>query len=791
MTEKNNLQRTDLCLDPLHHEDLKKSGLSNETIRDAKITSVPPNMINRVLGGSRSGLRSIYEIPYDDEYSRYKLFYEEGKSFSGDGNKNPKYLTQKNAGNRLYIPPSVRPILNDPSHPIYITEGEKKALKAAQEGLHCIALPGLWNWKLKDKDELIPDFDEIELKGRAVYLVPDNDWQQPNKEGEPKNLKQAVHECAYLLIDRGAAVSWIELPVGDKKTGLDDYLCEHSMEEFRKLPVHDIRKLSVEAEIESITSENADDYAIKSIEKRIAGLKNNTKRDLMINRLSEKLGVNKKSIERDVKYFITQNGSEDPEPVLSANFPGLVDLAIKENGDVVFLIKSGDSLLVHSAWKIDGIIYAPPAVKDLPFTLPRASEVLRLYLIENDTALLQDLIAFLKRFSYLPDDLWLIVACTVLLSYIQDHDDIKYMPELLFFAVPERGKTRTGKAVTYVSYRGIHLVELREANLFRYSENMKATLFFDIMDLWKKAERNNVTDILLLRFEKGATASRVLYPERGKFKDMEHYDIYGPTIIATNQAIHAILDSRCIPITMPNRRGIYEDPSPDKALPWKERLTAWRAKVMNSPLPEVEPVEALTGRLWDISKPLLQVCKLVHPEVQNTLISALVEIADQKSEDKRSSIEGRIIAIIDKLLPEDYYEEEIKTAAVLEELNKDRPADKQYTSQWIGKRIKALGINRRISNGRSTLIIKFDAFNDLLIQYGLHPEKNSLLSQNTQNTEKTTTYNSESAGESQSTLTDSHSPEHTENKGINESSESSETYSETVEEAIVIQGEQI
>ncbi len=76
----------------------------------------------------------------------------------------------------------------------------------------------------------------------------------------------------------------------------------------------------------------------------------------------------------------------------------------------------------------------------------------------------------------------------VFLSYIHDHEDVHYLPILLFWAVPERGKSRTGKSIIYVAFRGIHLIDLRETNIFRFSQNLKATLFFDIMDLWKKAE---------------------------------------------------------------------------------------------------------------------------------------------------------------------------------------------------------------------------------------------------------------------------------------------------------------
>jgi hypothetical protein len=201
-----------LSLSPQHLEDLRKSGLTDDTIREAGIKSVAPNLINKKLGSSRNGILSAYEIPYDSEHSNFRMYYEAGKEYEKNGDKKPKYLARKDSGNRLYIPSKVNPILNDVSIPLDITEGEKKALKGCQEGLSCIAISGLWNWKIKGENKLISDFDRIALDGRTVYLIPDNDWLESNRKGERKNLKQGVYDFAYLLIDRGAKVYWRELP---------------------------------------------------------------------------------------------------------------------------------------------------------------------------------------------------------------------------------------------------------------------------------------------------------------------------------------------------------------------------------------------------------------------------------------------------------------------------------------------------------------------------------------------------------------------------------------------------
>ncbi|HHT9106703.1 MAG TPA: hypothetical protein ACFYD7_12655 [Candidatus Wujingus californicus] len=407
------------------------------------------------------------------------------------------------------------------------------------------------------------------------------------------------------------------------------------------------------------------------------------------------------------------------EPVLSAYFRGLVDIITDNSGRVAYLVNNENSLEIATVWEIDKVLYSPPDQRHLPFALPSANNVLEWYKIDSDQKLFDDVLTYLKRFSYLPERQWLIVGYNVFLSYLQDHPDIHYLPMLLFYAVPERGKSRTGKAVSSISYRGVHIVDLREANLFRFSQNLRATLFFDIMDLWKKAEKNGAEDILLLRYERGARATRVIYPEKGAFKDTVYYDIFGSTLIATNEAVHKILDSRCININMPNKPSDYENPTPEKAQELKERLTAWRARVMNKPLPKVNIIHGLNGRLWDISKPLLQVCKIVYPQGINELESALIEVAGQRVEDKRESIEGQIISMLYELSPKELPEWKVKTSELLSKLNEDRLDNHKLTGQYIGKKLKAMGLHTRHIHGLSEILLNRSDFDVLLEQYGI------------------------------------------------------------------------
>lgn len=412
--------------------------------------------------------------------------------------------------------------------------------------------------------------------------------------------------------------------------------------------------------------------------------------------------------------------SNNKDMKLAACFPGLIDVCAAEDGQLLYLVRQNEEFLLLESAMVNGSEVMPPEKEHFPFLLPQAETVME-YINQDDADLYADVLTYLKRFSALDDHQWAIVAHFVFLTYLHDHKDIFYCPILLFHAVAERGKSRTGKSVSYLSYRGIHLSELREANILRYCENLNSMLFFDIMDVWKKAVQTRCEDLLLGRFEKGQKASRVLFPEKGAFRDMKHYEIYGPTIIVSNEQLHKILDTRCLPISMPNLPGSYENPHPETAQELKARLTAWRGKHLHVNLTEMEPLEGISGRLWDIAKSLFLVNSLLGEE-SDTLKDAIISIAGERSESNQDSIEGRLVAIIRGISDEEGLERftdiNIKTNSILKKLNEDRPADKQITPQWIGRKLKSMSIRHRTVNGRSEIILTAQEYNTLLDQYG-------------------------------------------------------------------------
>ena len=117
--------------------DFKKSGINKSTILDY------------LKEGYLSETDEDWQLNYPALYANYKTDYYNRRL------KNPEY------GKCKYIKPAGKPsqffrplhlpssILKDPTKPIIITEGDKKAIKAVQEGFYCISLGGVWAWKCK------------------------------------------------------------------------------------------------------------------------------------------------------------------------------------------------------------------------------------------------------------------------------------------------------------------------------------------------------------------------------------------------------------------------------------------------------------------------------------------------------------------------------------------------------------------------------------------------------------------------------------------------------------------
>lgn len=432
--------------------------------------------------------------------------------------------------------------------------------------------------------------------------------------------------------------------------------------------------------------------------------------------------------------------SEKPrKPKYTALFDGLVDL-VDDSGRLAFLtIEDGELSVLHEV-EIDGETYIPPPRKKLPCSLVFASSVDVLEEYERlmatpgvyERELYDNLVQYFQAASELPNENYYgVLALWTLHTYL--HEQANFSPIICLYAVPERGKSRTGHAMSYAAFRGWYTESLREAYIFRMTKYFGGSIFFDVRDIWNKTLKEGSDDILLQRFQKGATIPRVNNPDRGPFEDTDYYPVYGPTVIGTNVAPHLILDSRSISIAMPEASREYaQEITGDMAMSLKPNLVAFKAKYMEAGLPDVEKPSG--GRLGDIMKPLLQVLQAVAPDEEEAFMDVIRDQEGQRLIERSESIEAEVVRAVVELV--DLGDPEwLAVKTITDHLNEHRTERRSLTTGGVGKRLKALGLEkRRVSTG--TEIRRDEILLEGLCQkyLGYGCEKPTLPTQGTQGT---------------------------------------------------------
>jgi hypothetical protein len=667
-----------------HLKDLELSAISEETAINACLYSLKTQDLVCKFGfplvSGTTGL--IFPYPGNNDFSRVKFFPE---IHTKDGTI--KYGQKKGSPNHLYIPSSVQKILSDPSKKIGFTEGEKKTLAAMQGGLNCIGAGGLWSWMQDGKP--IPDLDLIDLFGRSVDFIPDSDvWSRPD-------LLQAVYAFCYELQARGADISVIRLPNinGTAKTGLDDFLIKHTVEDLEAC--------------ERITLSHK---GFKSVKKWHDGwLKKN------------KTGESEQKEQKEQDY--------------TAIHEKLVDLVIIKDGQICFLMLDNGELFPDTKIRKEdgsGDLFPPPS-QAIKWSLPRLDEVLKHYKTDSDRQLYNDILSYLKSISELPgEDYYHLLACWVFHTYC--FDKAAYSHYLWLYAIPERGKSRTGHGVIYIAYRGLTVESLRDPYLIRVAQNLMSALFIDAMDISKKAEKTGTEDILLQRFERGAVVPRVLYPDRGPHKDTVYFNIYGPTVIATNEKVSEILGTRAIQIIMPESSRQFEnDVRPEDALPLRERLVAWRGRHMDNDMPEAK--KPCRGRLGDILRPLRQVVLMVAPDQEERFFRLCSEIQNQRYDTLADTLEASIMQAISDL--EDQIENcKLLSKTITEKLNEDIPEKFHRAQRTVTQACKRMGFRSIRSCGDTYIEINEILFFQLSERYLRKSALSALNAQHAKNIEE-------------------------------------------------------
>jgi len=230
-----------------HYKTLSEgSGISDEIIRRRGYRTITDSSELAALGFARQQARVpglLLPVHCTDGSNGFAVYRPDIPRVAEDRRKrNPdgtfkqrliKYEMPKGAAVRLDCPPLVRAQLADPSVPLWITEGQKKADCLVSRGLCAIALLGVWNWKGRNSFggvTFLADWDYIAVKRRDTRILFDSDLMTKVE------VRAALDRLIEHLQRKGSHLSAVYLPsVAGGKVGVDDYMLDHSVSELEAL----------------------------------------------------------------------------------------------------------------------------------------------------------------------------------------------------------------------------------------------------------------------------------------------------------------------------------------------------------------------------------------------------------------------------------------------------------------------------------------------------------------------------------------------------------------------------
>lgn len=229
-------------------EKLKSSGLSATDAEKLNIEYLAPDKTIKLHKSfkDRPALKFNYMNPMKPKQHLkqnpkwppfYRLRYL-GKSTDTatvlGANKAHRYVQEPHSPVCAYFPTNIDwlDIVNDPTVPLIITEGELKAAKACKQGFPTIGLGGVYSFRsAKMGITFLPELKAINWVKRTVYIVYDSDFKTNEQ------VCNALNALATTLEAEGAIPFVVSLPdvTADGKTGLDDFMVQRTDAEFMEL----------------------------------------------------------------------------------------------------------------------------------------------------------------------------------------------------------------------------------------------------------------------------------------------------------------------------------------------------------------------------------------------------------------------------------------------------------------------------------------------------------------------------------------------------------------------------
>ena len=326
-----------------------------------------------------------------------------------------------------------------------------------------------------------------------------------------------------------------------------------------------------------------------------------------------------------------------------------------------------------------------------------------------------------------------LISLWVLGTYM--HKMFNSYPYISLLGYKGTGKTKVMDVCSLMAFNGTTSVGISAPALFRGTDLLSWTLFFDEAELFssgkKKSNRaEELTPLILNGYRRGGLVPRVGSKEGG-FK-LEFFHTYCPKMFASTEEMDWILESRCIQVVMRPacKGGVGEIELNEHAENWEHI----RTDILLACLKEWKTVKEiyynadndtnLDNRDYEIAKPLLSIAKYISDEVYNEIKEYLEESNISKSDDVHQRSEFYILKALVSL---DRWNDLLDSYTITNKVSELKGGTKPewMNSTWLGKNLKKFNFvfeKPRSGKGYNYIFEKMHVYN-ACIRFGIDPVK--------------------------------------------------------------------
>lgn len=525
------------------------------------------------------------------------------------------------------------------------------------------------------------------------------------------------------------------------KKGLDDYLCSHSVEDFKKLPVHKIRKLTIQEAIENVSLGTPFDET-KEILKRIGSIPFESERAIYINGLSEKTGIPKRNLQKDLKLLIEKG---QPEQVIGGNIT-IAHPSYEVNSDFMSLgfretVIAGDHTEDQNLYLISrdgkyelcqdtmtkketGTLLFDVRERMLININEKWCKAKLLEFIENPTlpvGLYQEIKQTLKQYIELGSEgHYGLLASWILATYF--HRCFNAMPFVFFYGKKGCGKTRGLDLLERLAFNAYKTKGVSVASLADSIDATRSTFLNDQAESLSNPKNEEILGVLADSYTIGGGKRRIVVLSNKSRKVVE-FETYSPKAFASIKDIDSDLKDRCIlfPMIRASKEYLY----PEAHLPvWGEmrdklyRLLLVRWK-------DAREIYQTAGagvshRVKELWKPLETMLRLegVPQEEQKEVMSVFLE-SMQETQIELTDHENGLFETLLRML-EEPRQEVFSVEEIVKKIEHDGSITDKALQIWTGKTIKQLGIYTKQMPRKSrkrAYLFEYDHVNNIYNRY--------------------------------------------------------------------------